>query len=349
MAMLVQDKLSEPMQYADRTLQTTASIGVAVFPQHGRTTAELLGRADAAMHESKVLGRNRVESFSMALQSRIERRSQLEEELRAAIVNRRFEVHFQPIWSRKQSVLLHNDSATLDTLRGAYEIAGFEALARWTRGNGERVQPDEFIAILADCGLLDSFGPVMMSIALEGFSRLCKEQEFTGTMAYNISPRQLHVNTCVSCVGEMAQGFGVLRDRLVLELTENVEIEHNPDLIAVLNQFRAMGVQLSLDDFGVGYSNLGYLTRLPVSQIKIDRAIASGVSTDRFKAAIARATLTMAKTLSLEVVAEGVETVADLLWMERAGCPMIQGWVFSRALNVQQALNLLRDLREDAR
>jgi FOG: EAL domain len=124
-----------------------------------------------------------------------------------------------------------------------------------------------------------------------------------------------------------------------------VEIEHNPDLLAVLDAFRQMGMQLSLDDFGAGYSNLGYLTRLPVSQIKLDRAIASGVSTDRFKAAIARATLTMAKTLNLEVVAEGVESVADLLWLERAGCPLIQGWVFSRALNVQQALNLLRDLR----
>jgi len=346
MAMLVQQSLGEPMHHAERTLQTTASIGVAVFPQHGRTTAELLSRADAAMHESKMLGRNRVESFSVALQSRIERRSQLEEELRAAIVNRRFEVHFQPIWSRKQSVLLHDESASLDTLRGAYEIASVEALARWTRGNGERVQPDEFITILADCGLLDSFGPVLLSIALEGFARLRKEQGFTGTMAYNVSPRQLHVNACVSCVFDMAQSFGVPSDRLVLELTENVEIEHNPDLLAVFEQFRQMGVLLSLDDFGVGYSNLGYLTRLPVSQIKIDRAIAAGVSTDRFKAAIARATLTMAKTLNLEVVAEGVESMADLLWMERAGCPMIQGWVFSRALNVQQTLNLLRELRE---
>lgn len=345
MAMLVQQSLGEPMHHAERTLQTTASIGVAVFPQHGRTTAELLGRADAAMHESKMLGRNRVESFSVALQSRIERRSQLEEELRGAIINRRFEVHFQPIWSRKQNVLLHDDSATLEILRSAYEIAGVEALARWTRGNGERVQPDEFITILADCGLLDSFGPVMMSVALEGFARLRKEQGFTGTMAYNVSPRQLHVNACVSCIFDMAASFDVPRDKLVLELTENVEIEHNPDLLAVFEQFRQMGVQLSLDDFGVGYSNLGYLTRLPVSQIKIDRAIASGVSTDRFKAAIARATLTMAKTLNLEAVAEGVETVADLLWMERAGCPMIQGWVFSRALNLQQTLNLLRDLR----
>ena len=307
--------------------------------------AELLGRADAAMHESKALGRNRVESFSVALQSRIERRSQLEEELRAAIANRSFEVHFQPIWTRRQSVLLQDDSASVETLRRAYEISSFEALARWTRGNGERVQPGEFIPILADSGLLDDFGPVMMSIAMEGFSRLRNEQNFHGTMAYNVSPRQLHVSACVSCIADMAAQNRVPCDRIALELTENVEIEHNPDLLAVLDAFGQLGVQLSLDDFGVGYSNLGYLTRLPVSQIKIDRAIASGVSTDRFKAAIARATLTMAKTLNLEVVAEGVETVADLLWMERAGCPMIQGWVFARALNVQQALNLLRELR----
>jgi diguanylate cyclase (GGDEF)-like protein len=349
LAQLVQNTLSEPMAHGERTLQTTASIGVAVYPQHGRTTAELLGRADAAMHESKALGRNRVESFSAALQSRIERRSQLEEELRAAIAHRRFEVHFQPIWVRKQSVLLHDESATLPTLRSAYQIAGVEALARWTRGNGERVAPDEFIAILADCGLLDSFGPVMLSIALEGFARLRKERGFTGSLAYNISPRQLHVSACVSCVQELARSFDIPPGQLVLELTENVEIEHNPDLLAVLDAFRTMGVQLALDDFGVGYSNLGYLTRLPVQQIKIDRAIACGVSTDRFKAAIARATLTMAKTLGLEVVAEGVESVADLLWMERAGCPMIQGWVFSRALNLQQMLNLLRDLQDATR
>ena len=345
LAMQVRDQLGEPIAHAGRSLQFGASVGVALYPQHGRTTAELLGRADAAMHESKALGRNRVESFSVALQSRIERRSQLEEELRAAIANRSFEVHFQPIWTRRQSVLLQDDSASVETLRRAYEISSFEALARWTRGNGERVQPGEFIPILADSGLLDDFGPVMMSIAMEGFSRLRNEQNFHGTMAYNVSPRQLHVSACVSCIADMAAQNRVPCDRIALELTENVEIEHNPDLLAVLDAFGQLGVQLSLDDFGVGYSNLGYLTRLPVSQIKIDRAIASGVSTDRFKAAIARATLTMAKTLNLEVVAEGVETVADLLWMERAGCPMIQGWVFARALNVQQALNLLRELR----
>ncbi len=345
LAAQIQDKLSEPMQYADRTVQFSTSIGVAVYPQHGRTSAELLGRADAAMHESKVLGRNRVEAFSAALQSRIERRSQLEEELRAAIANRRFDVHFQPVWARKQNLLLLDETACIETLRSHYDIVGVEALARWTRGNGERVPPDEFIAILADCGLLDAFGPVMLSIALENFARLRREQGFDGTLAYNVSPRQLHVNACVPCVYDVTEQYGVPRDKVILELTENVEIEHNPDLIAVLDGFRAMGVQLSLDDFGVGYSNLGYLTRLPVTQIKIDRAIASGVSTDRFKAAIARATLTMAKTLGIEVVAEGVETAADLLWMERAGCPMIQGWVFARALNVQQMLNLLRELR----
>ncbi|CUA92964.1 PAS domain S-box/diguanylate cyclase (GGDEF) domain [Thiomonas bhubaneswarensis] len=346
LAKWVQDTLSEPIEQGGRTLQFSVSIGVAVFPQHGTTTAELLGRADAALHESKTLGRNRVESFSLALQLRSERRSQLEEELRAAIAHHRFEVHFQPIWSRKQSVLLHDESASVEVLRGAYQITSFEALARWTRGNGERVQPDEFISILTDSGMLDSFGPVMMEIALEGFARLRKEQGFEGTMAYNVSPRQLHVNACVPCLSGAAEGLGIPADRLVLELTENVEIEHNPDLLAVLDAFRGLGVQLALDDFGAGYSNLGYLTRLPVNQIKLDRAIAAGVSTDRFKAAIARATLTMAKTLSLEVVAEGVETLADLLWLERAGCPLIQGWVFSRALNVQQALNLLRELRE---
>jgi len=345
LAQQVQNTLCAPIQHGERTLQTSVSIGVAVYPQHGRTPAELLGRADAAMHESKVLGRNRVEAFSLALQARIERRAQLEEELRAAIANRRFEVHFQPIWQRRQNVLLHDASATLDTLRSAYDIAGVEALARWTRDNGERVPPDEFIAILTDCGLLDGFGSVMLSIALEGYARLRKEQGFSGTLAYNISPRQLHVSACVSCVADAARRLGIPPDRLVLELTENAHIEHNPDLLAVLDAFRSIGVQLALDDFGAGYSNLGYLTRLPVNQIKIDRAIASGVSKDRFKAAVARATLTMAKMLGLEVVAEGVESIADLQWMERAGCPMIQGWVFSRALNLQQMLDLLRVLR----
>ena len=345
----LRDKLSQSMLHGERHLQFSISIGVAVFPQHGRTMAELLGRADAAMHQAKVMGRNRVESFSVALKSRIERRSQLEEELRHAITNRRFEVHLQPIWTRKQSVLLHDESASVSALRSAYAVAGFEALARWTRSNGERVSPDEFIPILADSGLLETFGPVMLDIALEAFGRLRTECHFSGTLAYNISPRQVHVNACVSCVADAMAMYRIPTDRLVLELTENVEIENNPDLLSIFDDFQQKGVLLALDDFGVGYSNLGYLTRLPVSQIKIDRAIASGVSTDRFKAAIARATLTMAKTLGLEVVAEGVETSADLLWMERAGCPMIQGWVFSRPLNVQQALNLLRELREQER
>lgn len=339
-------ELGQSMSHGERHLQFGASIGVAVFPQHGRTASELLARADAAMHQAKALGRNRVESFSIALQSRVERRSQLEEELRHAIANRRFEVHLQPIWTRRQTVLLHDETASAASLRGAYSVAGFEALARWTRGNGERVAPDEFIPIIADAGLLDAFGPTMLDIALEAFGRLRDEGRFSGTLAYNVSPRQFHAHACASCIAETMALHRIPTDRLVLELTENVEIESNPDLLSVFGRFRELNVQLALDDFGVGYSNLGYLTRLPVSQIKIDRAIASGVSTDRFKAAIARATLTMAKALDLEVVAEGVETVADLLWMERAGCPQIQGWVFSRPLNTQQAVNLLRELHD---
>ena len=345
-AEVIRSKLGEAMWHDDRQLQFGASIGVALFPQHGSTVSELLARADAAMHQAKTLGRNRIESFSIALKSRVERRSQLEEELRQAIADRRFEAHLQPIWTRRQTVLLHDESASAATLRSAYSIAGFEALARWTRGNGERVAPDEFIPILADAGLLDSFGPAMLDIALEAFGRLRDEGRFAGTLAYNVSPRQFHAYTCAPCIADAMARHRIPSDRLVLELTENVEIENNPDLISVFDAFRRLGVQLALDDFGVGYSNLGYLTRLPVSQIKIDRAIASGVSGDRHKAAIARATLTMAKTLGLEVVAEGVESVADLLWMERAGCPQIQGWVFSRPLNTQQAVNLLRELRD---
>lgn len=338
------EALSMPMDLQGRQVQSGVSIGVALHPEHGATTSDLLHHADAAMHEAKTLGRNRATVFSAELQTRIERRLRLEEELRQAIDNQSFEVHLQPIWSRMQSVLLHDESATIQTLRKAYTISGFEALARWTRGNGERVSPGEFIPILTESGMLDSFGPVMLDIALRAFGRLRNECRFTGTLSYNVSPRQLRMGSCVSCVLGALQQHQIPADRLVMEMTENVEIEANPELRAIFDDLRENGVAIALDDFGVGYSNLGYLTHLPVTQIKIDRAIAAGVSSDRHKAAVARATITMAKTLDLEVVAEGVETAADLLWMERAGCPMIQGWLFTPGLNVQQAVNLLREL-----
>lgn len=336
--------LGAPIVLDNRQLQTGVSIGVALYPDHGTSTAELIRRADAAMHEAKSLGRNRVETFSTALQARLERRLRLEDELRRAIAQQSFEVHLQPIWCRRQSVLLGGEGSSAESLRKGYDICGFEALARWTRGNGERVPPGEFIPILTESGLLDDFGPVMLDLTLRAYTRLRNECRFNGTIAFNVSPHQLHMSTCVECILGALRTHQVPADRLVLEMTENVEIESNPELRAVFDGLRQHGVALSLDDFGIGYSNLGYLTHIPARQIKIDRVIAAGVSQDRYKAAIARAAITLARTLDLEVVAEGVETAADLLWMERAGCPMIQGWVFSPALNVQQAINLLREI-----
>ncbi|WP_051849351.1 EAL domain-containing protein [Thiomonas sp. FB-Cd] len=322
-----------------RVLHTTVSVGVAHVPRDGRTIVELLSHADAALHEAKALGRNRVQAFTPELQSRVQRRARLEAELHATLDADGFQIALQPI------ARLIGHTAPHAPAQSRYAIASFEALARWRRLDGEVVGPTEFIPIIQDLGLISLFGRQIIHKSLQALRRLRDEFGYAGSMAVNVSPAQLK-GGCVECLREELGAAAIDPALLTIELTENLQIMACGDCLHTLNDIRALGVHISLDDFGVGFSNLEYLTRLPASQIKIDRAFTHGVAADRYKAAVVTATLAMATSLGLDTIAEGVEDACDLQWIEKTGCTQVQGLALWPAMDLETAAALLQQTTE---
>ena len=322
-----------------RVLHTTVSVGVAHAPRDGRTIVELLSHADAALHEAKALGRNRVQPFTPELHSRVQRRSRLEAELHTALDTDGFDIALQPI-ARLIPHTAHDAPAC-----SRYAIASFEALARWRRPDGEVVGPTEFIPVIQDLGLISTFGRQIIRKSLRALRRLRDEFGYAGSIAVNVSPAQLK-GGCVECLREELDAAAIDPALLTIELTENLQIMACNDCLRTLNDIRALGVDISLDDFGVGFSNLEYLTRLPASQIKIDRAFTHGVAADRYKAAVVTATLAMATSLGLDTVAEGVEDACDLQWIEKTGCTQVQGLALWPAMDLETTAALLRETTE---
>ena len=320
-------ELSRPYAIDERELRTTVSIGEARAPRDGDSVDALLSHADAALHEAKTLGRNRVQSFTPQLQSRLQRRAELEAELRAALDDDAFELALQPI------ALLHAP--------GDWRVDSFEALARWCRPSGERVSPGEFVPILQELGEMPRFGQRVTRRALRLLQRMRAEFGYRGGISVNLSPTQLRAD-CVDSLREELRAAALDPALLTIELTENLQVMHCAECLDTLEAIRALGAHISLDDFGVGFSSLEYLTRLPASQLKIDRAFCHGVAGDRHKAAVVHATLAMARSLGLQTIAEGVEDAADLAWIECAGCTRVQGWALWPALTPAEACALLR-------
>ncbi|MHB1668701.1 EAL domain-containing protein [Thiomonas sp.] len=330
--------LARPYDLDGRILHTTVSVGVAQFPRDGRTIAELLSHADTALHEAKTQGRNRVQAFTPQLLAKLQRRTQLEAELHAALEQQSFRIALQPIARLERHAPEHLPA------QRRYGVVGFEALARWTRPNGEEIGPAEFIPMIQDLGLISAFGFLIIRLSLQALRRLRDDCGYTGHMSVNVSPAQLK-SGCVECLRDELAAAGIEPAALTIEITENQQVMSCPDCLLTLDTIRAMGVRVSLDDFGVGFSNLEYITRLPATQLKIDRTFTHGVAQDRYKAAVVTATLAMAASLGMDAVAEGVKDAADLRWIERAGCSQVQGWALWPAMDLDAACALLQATR----
>ena len=333
--------LARPYDLDGRMLHTTVSVGVAQYPRDGRTIAELLSHADTALHEAKTQGRNRVQAFTLQLLSKVQRRAQLEAELHAAMGAQGFSIALQPIARLRPGQ--EPAAAEHAPAQQRYSVIGFEALARWTRPSGEEVGPTEFIPILQDMGLISMFGAHITRLSLQALRRLRDDCGYTGRMSVNVSPSQLK-GGCVECLQHELSDAGIEPEALTIEITENLQVMSCQDCLVSLDTIRAMGVRISLDDFGVGFSNLEYLTRLPATQLKIDRTFTHGVARDRYKAAVVTATLAMAASLGMDAIAEGVEDDLDLCWIEQAGCSQVQGWALWRAMTVDAACAMLRTM-----
>jgi diguanylate cyclase (GGDEF)-like protein/PAS domain S-box-containing protein len=318
-------ELSRPIALDGRSIVVNVSIGIALADARVLNADDLLAHADAAMYEAKGDGRGRHAVFDPSMRVRATNRLEMEAELRTAIDEEQFELHYQPI-------------IELATSR----IAGFEALVRWRHPKRGLIAPMEFIPLAEESGLIVRLGRLVTATACAQLRALRDAGLGDGlTMSVNVSPRQAIEPGFVAEVGAILVSSRIEPGALVLEITESLMLRGSAAGDGLLNQLRDTGVQLVIDDFGTGFSALEYFKRFAVQGLKIDRAFIDGLGRSREDTAIVTATLAFAAALDLSVTAEGIETVEQLERLQALGCLHGQGYLFSAAVPASEVAALL--------
>ncbi|HEY6354496.1 MAG TPA: GGDEF domain-containing phosphodiesterase, partial [Burkholderiaceae bacterium] len=290
-------------------------IGIAVFPDDGADGALLMKNADAAMYHAKSAGRNNFQFFAQPMNDAAVARLELENGLRQAVARREFQLHYQP-----QIDLSSN------------EVVGTEALVRWRHPQLGLVAPLKFITLAEEIGLIVPIGEWVLGEALRQLAEWRRQGMAHLTVSVNISAHQLVGSEFVGMVLRKLAAQGLPASALRLEITESVAMQRPEQTVALLRELRRLGVGLAIDDFGTGYSSLSYLKQLPLNCLKLDRSFVSDIESDANDAAICAATISLAHNLGLAVVAEGVETAAELSFLRSLGCDGVQGYLFSKPL-----------------
>jgi diguanylate cyclase (GGDEF)-like protein len=310
------------------SLHVSASIGVSVFPDDGRDAETLIKNADTAMYQVKEDGRQGFQFFQPAMNARAVERQSIEESLRHALERHEFALYFQP----KVNLITGN-------------IAGAEALIRWAHPSRGWLLPARFIPVAEECGLISSIGTWVLREACTQAQGWADAGFDAVTVAVNISAMEFRSDKFVSDVLETLRETHLAPSSLELELTESVLMKHPESAAAIMRTLRETGVQVAVDDFGTGYSSLSYLRKLPIDTLKIDQSFVRSVADGGDDAAIVTAVLSMARTLKLQVVAEGVETKEEMAFFRAHDCGQAQGYYFSQPLPHEQFVDLLAERR----
>ena len=308
--------LAVPFAIGDHALVVSASIGIAMYPEDGEDASNLIRSADAAMYRAKEQGRNRVEFFVPDLRARLVRRAVVEAALRDAMTRQRLRLVFQPKVAIEEG----------------YPMVGAEALLRWHDPQLGDMSPAEFIPIAEQGGLIVDLGRAVQRLLLEQIAIWSRAGLRVPAIAFNVSPRSIREPHFAGQLAEQLREFAVSSSLVQVEITEGALLENSDIVVANLQELARLGIPVAIDDFGTGYSSLGYLKRLPLSELKIDKSFVAGLGADREDEAIARAILALARALELETVAEGVETAEQLCWLDQAGCGIAQGYFFDQPL-----------------
>ena len=306
--------LSEPFSVEGREVYLTASIGIVVYPHDGDSLDILLKHADVAMYHAKHLRKNNFQFFTAEINSRIHERLAKESKLRRALEKKEFLLYYQPL-------------IELRTRR----VLGMEALLRWQPAGGELLLPEKFIPLLEETGLIIPIGEWVLINACQQLNEW-RQAGHDIRLSVNISARQFHSINIVERISKIVRQSGCLPSQICLELTESVIMEDSEGNIKKLMHLREMGFSLSIDDFGTGFSSLNYLKRLPISEIKIDRTFVKGLPSNVSDTAIVNTIIHMANYLGMNVVAEGIETEEQMLFLSNNACDIGQGYFFSEPL-----------------
>lgn len=307
------ESLAEPFIISDRELFVSASIGIALFPQDGRDTSTLLKMADIAMYRAKADGGCGYNFYSDEGGSIAAERLSLESKLRRALDRGEFSLHYQP---------------QIDLT--SYQTIAREALLRWSHSDYGDITPTQFVPLLEETGLIVPVGEwVLRAACLDEMIRQ-KSGLAPQRIAVNLSIRQFRQRDFVEMVGGIIDDTGIDPKQLELEVTEGLLISNISETARILHELHDLGVMLSIDDFGTGYSSMNYLKRLPFDHLKIDRCFVRDITRNNDDAAIASAIITLAHSMDIKVVAEGVENVEQLVYLYKKGCDIVQGYLCGR-------------------
>jgi diguanylate cyclase len=330
LAARVIDVLQTPVRIATIDIYVSPSIGIAMYPDDGVTMQALLTRADAAMHSAKQHGRGNFRRYAPGMDAGIEDRVQLESDLHHAVALNQFELYYQP---------------KVDTQTG--EVRSAEALIRWIHPMRGIVSPAEFVPLAEECGLIGEIGGWVIREAC----RQTRVWQIEGVpslrVSVNLSASQFRDSGLLDLIRSALDDAGLEPRYLEVELTESAVMSDPEKSIDILEHLSAMGVLVSVDDFGTGYSSMSYLRRFPIDKLKIDRVFIDEIVSRPEDASIVRAIVSLAHSLRLKVVAEGVETPAQLDFLKTAGCDEYQGYHFSRPLPAADFERLMREARPD--
>jgi diguanylate cyclase (GGDEF)-like protein/PAS domain S-box-containing protein len=318
-------KIASPIEVEDHKFSVTGSIGISVYPTDGTTVEDLIKNADTAMYASKELGRNMINFYSKSMNKKMLTRLTLENDLREGLNRNEIVVYYQPFINLNTS-----------------EIVGVEALARWQHPVLGLLQPIEFIDLAEETGLICQLGEQVLRMACEQN----KKWQIAGykpiRVTVNVSSKQLKLTKFDEILEKILKETGLDAQYLELEITESAIIDNTDALMTIVQKIKKMGISLSMDDFGTGYSSLNYLRQFPFDKLKIDKSFILNAESNPDNATLVKTIIAMAKSLKLNIIAEGMETEEQRAFLQKNNCLEAQGFLFSKPVNPEYIDNLLK-------
>lgn len=327
LAQRIHDELGAPHLIRNQSIEMSASIGIAVYPEDGTTTEELIKNSDIALYHAKELGRRRINFYSKELDNRIRENLRIETKLKKALNNGALDIYLQPQYS-----------AT------SLEIVWSEALLRWNDESEGYISPDKFIPVAEESGLIHRIGHYVLERICYDLSEHGNYLSLAGIqgISINLSAVQLYSKNLVADIRHVLTEFHIDPCMIEIEITESMVMNDINKAIDVMTQLRDLGCRISIDDFGTGYSSLSYLSRFPISSVKIDRSFVSRIPENKNDMEIASAIIAMSQKLGLSVVAEGVETEEQKEFLVKQGCEVLQGFLLARPKPISHYVTLGR-------
>lgn len=319
-------KISEPISVQGYELFIQCSAGLCFYPENGKTASELLKNAEIAMYQAKLQGRNNIQQFTGGLDETLKSRLMLESKLNRAIENDELTLYYQP------KIDLTNDS-----------IMGMEALIRWNSPELGFIPPDKFIPLSEENGLILPIGDWVISKALKDTAKLHREGFDNLKVAVNLSLRQFMKKDLVDHVRKAISESGIENFSFEFEITENIFSEDLSVISRVMNEISDLNIKFAIDDFGTGYSSIGYLKKMPISTLKIDRSYINTMDTDPDNESIVSSVILMSKSLGLNIVAEGAETDSQVQMLKDMGCNIVQGYYYGKPMPYDEFLEFLKN------